>query len=128
MTTTVATAKDRYLAEFEALERRGAFRSPSWLAPLRRRAIDRFSETGFPTTRDEEWRYTNVTALARSAGYGQAVTLGSGDREPMRLNRVLELPRIGVYRSTGWRHFLLATSQPARRLRAARLYRRLARG
>src|SRR4029434_1784411 len=32
MTTTVATAKDRYLAEFEALERRGAFRSPSWLA------------------------------------------------------------------------------------------------
>ena len=64
MTTTVATAKDRYLAEFEALERRGAFRSPSWLAPLRRRAIDRFAEYGFPTTRDEDWRYTNLTSLA----------------------------------------------------------------
>ena len=64
MTTTVATAKDRYLAEFEALERRGAFRSPSWLASLRRRAIDRFAESGFPTTRDEDWRYTNLTPLA----------------------------------------------------------------
>src|SRR2546428_13434153 len=63
MTTTVATAKDRYLAEFEAVERLGAFRSPSWLAPLRRRAIDRFAEAGFPTTRDEDWRYTNLTAL-----------------------------------------------------------------
>jgi Fe-S cluster assembly protein SufD len=63
MTTTVATAKDRYLAEFQALERRGAFRSPSWLAPLRRRAIDRFAESGFPTTRDEDWRYTNLTSL-----------------------------------------------------------------
>jgi Fe-S cluster assembly protein SufD len=65
MTTIVAShAKDRYLAEFQALERRGAFRSPSWLAPLRRRAIDRFAESGFPTTRDEDWRYTNLTSLA----------------------------------------------------------------
>ena len=64
MTTTVATAKDRYLAEFQALERRGAFRGPSWLAPLRRRAIERFAESGLPTTRDEDWRYTNLTSLA----------------------------------------------------------------
>jgi Fe-S cluster assembly protein SufD len=64
MTSTVATVKDRYLAEYEALERQGAFRSPSWLAPLRRRAIERFAESGFPTTRDEDWRYTNLAALA----------------------------------------------------------------
>src|SRR4029434_9608831 len=86
MTITVATAKDRYLAEFEALERRGAFRSPSWLpppparalappppwrrsvrpasAPRRRGAIDRFAESGFPSTRDEDWRYTNLTSFA----------------------------------------------------------------
>jgi Fe-S cluster assembly protein SufD len=64
MTTTVVIAKDHYLAEFQALERRGAFRSPSWLAPLRRRAIDRFAESGFPTTRDEDWRYTSLTSLA----------------------------------------------------------------
>src|ERR687898_1834921 len=64
MTTTVATVKDRYLAEFHAFERQGAFQSPSWLAPLRRRAIERFAESGFPTTRDEDWRYTNLAALA----------------------------------------------------------------
>jgi len=64
MTATIATPRDRYLAEFQALERRGAFRSPSWLGPLRRRAIDRFAESGFPTTRDEDWRYTNLTSLA----------------------------------------------------------------
>src|SRR5688572_18284205 len=64
MTTTVAIARDRYLAEFQAFERRGAFRSPSWLTPLRRRAIERFAESGFPTTRDEDWRYTNLASLA----------------------------------------------------------------
>jgi Fe-S cluster assembly protein SufD len=64
MTTTMATAKDHYLAEFDAVERQGAFRRPSWLAPLRRRALERFAESGFPTTRDEDWRYTNLAALA----------------------------------------------------------------
>src|SRR5919106_2644521 len=64
MATTVATAKDRYLGEFEALEHRDALRHPSWLAPLRRRAIDGFAARGFPTTRDEDWRYTNLTSLA----------------------------------------------------------------
>jgi Fe-S cluster assembly protein SufD len=55
---------DRYLAEFEALERQGAFRSASWLTPLRRRAIEHCAERGFPTTRDEDWRYTNLAPLA----------------------------------------------------------------
>ena len=48
-TTTVATAKDRYLAEFQALEGQGVFRSPSWLAPLRRDlAVARFASVGGP--------------------------------------------------------------------------------
>jgi len=36
-----------------------------WLARLRRDALDRFVVSGLPTTRDEEWKYTNVAALAR---------------------------------------------------------------
>jgi len=36
-----------------------------WLARLRRDAVDRFVAAGLPTTRDEEWKYTNVGALAR---------------------------------------------------------------
>jgi Fe-S cluster assembly protein SufD len=61
--TTAVTAKDRYLADFEVLERRGALQSPPWLVPLRRSAIAHFAQAGFPTTRDENWRYTNLAPL-----------------------------------------------------------------
>lgn len=42
-------------------------RGPGGLASLRRKAIDRFAETGFPTPRVEEWRYTNPAAIAKLA-------------------------------------------------------------
>jgi Fe-S cluster assembly protein SufD len=38
-----------------------------WLQGLREAGFARFSELGFPTTRDEEWRFTNVAAIARTA-------------------------------------------------------------
>ena len=62
MTTTLA-GTDRYLAEFERLEHRDATRTPAWLAELRRSAMASFAERGFPTTRDEDWRYTNLSSL-----------------------------------------------------------------
>jgi Fe-S cluster assembly protein SufD len=37
-----------------------------WLQELRERAFHRFAETGFPTTHDEEWRFTNVAPIART--------------------------------------------------------------
>jgi Fe-S cluster assembly protein SufD len=33
------------------------------LTPLRQEALRRFSESGFPTTRHEDWRYTNLAPL-----------------------------------------------------------------
>jgi Fe-S cluster assembly protein SufD len=44
---------------------------PSWLAQLRERAFARFEELGFPTTDEEDWKYTNVAAVAR-AGFRPA--------------------------------------------------------
>lgn len=38
----------------------------SGLADLRKRAAEHFESRGFPTTRDEEWRFTNVAAIART--------------------------------------------------------------
>jgi len=38
-----------------------------WLKLLRERAFARFAAVGFPTTHDEEWRFTNVSRIARSA-------------------------------------------------------------
>jgi Fe-S cluster assembly protein SufD len=37
---------------------------PRWLQELRDRGAARFSALGFPTTRDEEWRFTSVAAIA----------------------------------------------------------------
>jgi Fe-S cluster assembly protein SufD len=42
---------------------RGASR---WLQDLRDQAASRFVELGFPTVRDEEWRFTNVAPIASS--------------------------------------------------------------
>ncbi len=42
---------------------------PSWLRDLRREAIDRFTQLGFPTARrgNEEWKYTDVRPIAEAA-------------------------------------------------------------
>ena len=41
--------------------------SPGALADLRRRAFERFSALGLPTTRLERWRFTNVAPIAGTA-------------------------------------------------------------
>lgn len=38
----------------------------AWLQPLRQSAFARFAELGFPTTKNEEWRFTNVAPIART--------------------------------------------------------------
>ncbi|QOV87452.1 Fe-S cluster assembly protein SufD [Humisphaera borealis] len=40
--------------------------SPDWLTDLRRRGMARFNEVGFPTTKLEEWRFTNVAPIAKT--------------------------------------------------------------
>jgi Fe-S cluster assembly protein SufD len=39
--------------------------APAWLRSLRAEAAASFAAQGLPSTRQEEWRYTNVAALAR---------------------------------------------------------------
>jgi Fe-S cluster assembly protein SufD len=41
--------------------------TPEWLDGLRRRAADRFAAVGFPTSRDEEWRFTPVAPIAKTS-------------------------------------------------------------
>jgi Fe-S cluster assembly protein SufD len=66
----------RYVAEFERFDRSTASHQPAWLAEARRAAIARFGELGFPTTRQEAWRFTSVTPIAEQttalSGDGQA--------------------------------------------------------
>ena len=55
-----------YLSSFEAFERglNGKSKLPVHL--LRKAAIARFAEMGFPTTRNEDWRFTNITPIVRT--------------------------------------------------------------
>jgi Fe-S cluster assembly protein SufD len=56
--------KEHYLADFERFDRESTLSGPAWLRRIRRAAIERFAELGFPTTRHEEWKYTNVEPIA----------------------------------------------------------------
>jgi Fe-S cluster assembly protein SufD len=51
------------------LERFGRFEKapsqPTWLLPIRKAGMARFSELGLPTLRDEDWRFTNVAPIAK---------------------------------------------------------------
>ena len=38
--------------------------STAWLPELRKRAFERFTALGFPTTRNEDWHFTSVTKIA----------------------------------------------------------------
>ena len=38
-----------------------------WLKDMRAAAFARFAELGFPTTKNEEWRFTNVAPIARAS-------------------------------------------------------------
>ncbi len=54
-----------YFSSFAELEKELAAGGPSWARQIRREAIERFGELGFPTTHDEEWQYTSVAPITR---------------------------------------------------------------
>lgn len=55
--------KQWYVSNFEVFEDSLDGRREAPFHELRRTAIQRFSELGFPTARDEEWKYTSVEPL-----------------------------------------------------------------
>jgi Fe-S cluster assembly protein SufD len=54
---------DPYLKNFERFENQT--NQPAWLFPLRKAGIACFAEQGFPTLKDEDWRFTNVAPIAK---------------------------------------------------------------
>jgi len=79
---------ESYAAEAERIDAGRRANDPGWLTRVRRHAIERFQSLGFPTTRDEEWRFTSVAPIAdrqfRIAANG-ASTLVAADLAPFRL-------------------------------------------
>jgi len=62
---TATQQLESYLENFSEFERLAASHDLPWLRKLRRDAFSRFCEVGFPTTHDEDWRFTNVSAIAQ---------------------------------------------------------------
>ncbi|HTF38491.1 MAG TPA: hypothetical protein VK651_09290, partial [Blastocatellia bacterium] len=54
-----------FLSHFARLEEKLGRDGDAWLHSIRKDAIGRFAELGFPTTRLEEWKYTSVAPIAR---------------------------------------------------------------
>src|SRR2546427_4971896 len=65
-TNNVITELETYLDSFSEFEKGAAGHNLPWLRSLRRDAFARFCEVGFPTTHDEDWRFTNVSAIAQT--------------------------------------------------------------
>jgi Fe-S cluster assembly protein SufD len=55
-----------YLRDFETSAANGGSR-PEWLMPIKRGAIDRFEALGFPDRDNEDWKFTSVAPIARTA-------------------------------------------------------------
>lgn len=62
MDNKVTNGMDPYLKQFERFEKQP--NQPSWLFPLRKAGVSSFAEQGFPTLKDEDWRFTNVAPIA----------------------------------------------------------------
>ncbi len=55
--------KNWYVSRFESFEKSLNGEAGSKIHSVRKAAIARFAELGFPTTRDEEWKYTDISSF-----------------------------------------------------------------
>src|SRR5262245_17490763 len=62
--SSVAERLDTMLGEYGRFTQGRAATGPAWLRELRGRGASRFAAVGFPTVRQEEWRFTNVAPIA----------------------------------------------------------------
>ena len=63
--TAVKETPGFFLSHFARLEEKLGRDGDPWLQQVRKNAIRRFADLGFPTTRLEDWKYTNVAPIAR---------------------------------------------------------------
>ena len=62
---TVAERHEPFVAAYEQL-RTSHSAAPVWLRDIRAAAMREFMEHGFPTTRQEDWRFTNISPIVET--------------------------------------------------------------
>ena len=65
LTKSGDTAVDHFLAEHARANKTLADKEIPWLKQLREQGLAQFAKQGFPTSRDEDWKYTNATPLTK---------------------------------------------------------------
>jgi Fe-S cluster assembly protein SufD len=83
----IAEKESRYVSAFANTNGIG----PQWLHDTRRAAIDSFTRLGFPTTRNEDWKFTNIARLTSIPFEPAARDLHAGAADEL----VRSLPRTG---------------------------------
>ena len=80
-----------YVEAFERSTRNGGGKGPAELVARRREAFDRFVARGFPTTKDEDWRFTPVAPIARGEwkldGWTAGRLVTAAQLEPFRFGQ-----------------------------------------
>jgi Fe-S cluster assembly protein SufD len=89
--TTLVEARNGYLEAFERLA--GERTEPRWLADARRAAIGRFEEIGFPSPKNEDWKYTSVTPLL-AVDFAQAA--GAAEHGFDRVRAAARIAALGI--------------------------------
>jgi len=78
--------RDRLLAGFRASEERMNGETKSPLHQVRRAALQTFETLGFPTTKHEEWKYSNVMSLINKAyEIDQPSTISAEDLDSLQI-------------------------------------------
>jgi Fe-S cluster assembly protein SufD len=84
MSTELVKETNRYEAAFRQARQEPGAGEPPWLQNLRENSFTKFEQAGFPNTKQEEWKYTNVTPIAKAdfapvlISNGAALTKGGG--------------------------------------------------
>jgi len=65
MSSQLATQSSSYNNAFRALLEKTGSAEPSWLRRMREDSFAHFERVGFPSVKEEEWKYTNVAPIAK---------------------------------------------------------------
>ena len=76
-------ALEGFLQSFKRLEPMWSQNGQGWLQPVRRAAIARLADLGFPTVHDEDWRFTSLAPIVTTAFQPATEVTANADAESL---------------------------------------------
>ena len=90
-----ATSRNTYQVAFEHFQRE--ISAPPRITALRERGFEYFSTVGFPTTKMEQWRFTNIAAIANTDfDLAEPADISSAVLDPYELHEVQGIKAVSI--------------------------------